>query len=137
MSEQSPVDQQPEDEQEKLIPFFPDYILDEVIAWYIALALLVALASLFPAGLEEQANPLNTPAHIKPEWYFLFFYQFLKIVPRTLGVVLSGVGILLLFFIPFLDRGPSRRYGARRLFIGIGILMIIVVIALTIWGLLS
>ena len=43
------------DKSNKLIPFFPDYILDEAIAWYIALALLIVLASLFPAGLEEQA----------------------------------------------------------------------------------
>jgi cytochrome b6-f complex subunit 4 len=74
-------------DRKKLIPFFPDYVLDEMIAWYIALALLIVVASLFPAGLEEQADPLSTPAHIKPEWYFLFLYQALKWVPRIVGVL--------------------------------------------------
>ena len=46
------------------------------------LAILVVLASVFPAGLEEEANPLETPAHIKPEWYFLAVYELLKHVPR-------------------------------------------------------
>ena len=46
------------------------------------LAILVVLASVFPAGLEDKADPLTTPAHIKPEWYFLSVYQLLKLVPR-------------------------------------------------------
>jgi quinol-cytochrome oxidoreductase complex cytochrome b subunit len=122
------------EENERHIPFFPDYLLDEVIAWYVALALLVVLASLFPAGLEEKATPLSTPAHVKPEWYFLFFYQFLKIAPRTVGVVAMGVGAVFLFLIPFLDRSPSRKPRNRRGFIALGILAIIAIVILSIWG---
>ena len=124
-------------EDSKLIPFFPDYLLDEVIAWYIALALLVALASLFPAGLEEQATPLSTPAHVKPEWYFLFFYQFLKIVPRTVGILVAGGGVVSLFLIPFIDRGPSRKSLIRRAFVYAGLLIMVAIVILTIWGWLS
>ncbi len=65
------------------MPFFPNYILDEIIAWYVMLAALIVLASLFPAGLEEPADPLRTPAHTKPEWYFLFLYQGLKVHPAN------------------------------------------------------
>jgi len=123
--------------RKKLIPFFPDYILDEVIAWYIALALLVVLASLLPAGLEEKADPLSTPAHIKPEWYFLFLYQALKLVPRIVGVLAPGIGVVLLVVLPFIDRKPDRSMSDRRLQITIGIITAVVIVALTVWGWLS
>jgi quinol-cytochrome oxidoreductase complex cytochrome b subunit len=126
-----------EEKDQKYIPFFPDYLLDEVIAWYIALAALIVLASLFPAGLEDKANPLKTPPHARPEWYFLFLYQSLKLVSRIVGVLIPGVGILLLILVPFLDRGPSRRLRDRKILIGIGVVIIAAVISLTVWGWLS
>ena len=51
---------------EPLRPFFPNYLLDELVAWYVLLAILVVLASLFPVGLEEQADPLVTPRTSSP-----------------------------------------------------------------------
>ena len=124
-------------DRKKLIPFFPDYILDEVIAWYIALALLIVLASLFPAGLEELADPLNTPAHVKPEWYFLFLYQTLKLVPRIVGVLIPGIAIALLALLPFIDRKPHRTWRDRLVPVVIGAVVVVVIIALTLWGWLS
>jgi ubiquinol-cytochrome c reductase cytochrome b subunit len=124
-------------DQKKRIPFFPDYILDEMIAWYIALALLVVLASLFPAGLEEKADPLSTPAHIKPEWYFLFLYQALKWVPRLVGVLMPGVAITLLVALPFIDRGQDRSMRDRRLQVLVGLITVVIILALTVWGWLS
>jgi quinol-cytochrome oxidoreductase complex cytochrome b subunit len=121
----------------KFIPFFPDYLLDEVIAWYVALALLVALASLIPAGLEQHADQLNTPAHVKPEWYFLFFYQLLKLVSRDVGVMVLGGGFLILLMLPFLDRSASRHPRKRPRFIATGLIIIVIVVFLTIWGWLS
>ena len=127
-------DSQEEENEKKTIPFFPNYLLDEVIAWYVALGVLVVLASLFPAGLEGQADPLKTPEHIKPEWYFLFLYQSLKLVSRTVGVLLPGVGVFLLLVVPFMDRGPLRRVRSRRILIGAVVAVIAVIVALTIWG---
>jgi quinol-cytochrome oxidoreductase complex cytochrome b subunit len=124
-------------DQKKRIPFFPNYILDEMIAWYIALALLVVLASLFPAGLEEKADPLSTPAHIKPEWYFLFLYQALKWVPRLVGVLMPVIAIALLVALPFIDRGQARTMRDRRLQVLIGLITVVIVLALTVWGWLS
>lgn len=124
-------------DKDKLMPFFPDYILDEVIAWYVALAVLVVLASLFPVGLEEQANPLSTPAHIKPEWYFLFLYQSLKWVPRIVGVLAPGLGVLILFLMPFLDRSPSRAPRSRVIPIAVGVVAVVVIVVLSIIGWLS
>jgi quinol-cytochrome oxidoreductase complex cytochrome b subunit len=124
----------PAQKSRKRIPFFPDYLLDEVIAWFVGLAILVVLASLFPAGLEDKANPLLTPAHVKPEWYFLFLYQTLKLVPRIVGVLLPGVAILFMLLLPFIDRRPATTLRSRAGAIVAGTVILLVIAALTIWG---
>ncbi len=63
------------------------------------------------------ANPMVTPPHIVPEWYFLPFYAILRAVPDKLGGVLMMFGaILLLFFLPYLDKSPVRSGAYRPLF---------------------
>ena len=94
---------------EKVKPFFPDYVLDEVIAWYAVMAAIVILASLFPAGLEAKANPLLTPEHIKPEWYFLGVYELLKLVPRDVGIIVPIGLVLVIVILPLLDRNQEIR----------------------------
>lgn len=121
----------------QLLPFFPNYLLDEVIAWYVMLAVLVVLASLFPAGLEEPADPLRTPEHVKPEWYFLFLYQVLKLVPRIVGVTLPVIGGVFLFFLPFIDRNPYLAPRRRPVALTLAAITIVGVVVLTIWGWLS
>jgi len=128
------------------IPFFPNYIILEVIVSYLVLALLIILATVLPAGLEEKADPFNTPQHIKPEWYFLWIYQFIK-VPSMLigpgvlaelaGIFIPAVGIALLILLPFLDRKAERRPGRRRLAMVVMVLILAVLVALSIWGLVS
>ena len=55
------------------------------------------------------AEPLETPSHIMPEWYFLAFYAMLRSVPHKLGgVIVMGGAILTLFFVPWLDPSPIR-----------------------------
>ena len=115
-------------------PFFPNYILDEVIAWYAFLAILVVLASVFPAGLDEKANSLQTPAHIKPEWYFLSVYELLKHVPRIVGVIAPAIALAILAFWPLLDRNPEVRARRRPIAILLGLVTLVVTIGLTIWG---
>ncbi len=136
----SALDTQPEKsrpDKRKLLPFFPNYMLDEFIAWYVMLAILIVLASLFPAGLEEPADPLRTPEHTKPEWYFLFLYQGLKVVPRIVGVMAPIVGALVLLVLPFIDRNPYVTPARRLVAIAIGVLCVIGIVAFTIWGWLS
>jgi quinol-cytochrome oxidoreductase complex cytochrome b subunit len=128
----------------ELLPFWPHYVLSEFIAWYIILGVLIILAALFPAGLEEKANALQTPEHVKPEWYFLAVYQFLKVAsvfsflgteaPRLIGVLLPGIGMLLLFILPFLDRGPKRPARRRPVLLLLTLITVAVLIGLTIWG---
>ncbi len=134
----------PNDREKKFLPFWPHYVLSEFIAWYIILGLLIILAAIFPAGLEDKANAFQTPAHVKPEWYFLAVYQFLKVAsvfnflgadaPRLLGILLPGLGLALLFFLPFLDRRPKRPARRRPLMLGATFTILVVIVALTIWG---
>ncbi len=133
----------PEYPEEDTIPFFPNYIILEVITSYILLAALIVLVSLLPTGLEEQADPFNTPQHIKPEWYFLWIYQFVKVPPllvgsgllaEMLGIAIPAVGIVLLTILPFLDRKPERHPRNRKLAMAITGLILIVFVALSIWG---
>lgn len=128
----------------KLLPFWPHYVLSEFIAWYIMLGVLIILAALFPMGLEDKANPLQTPEHVKPEWYFLAIYQFLKVAavfnflgpeaPRLLGIFLPVLALLALVFLPFIDRGPKRPARRRPLMLIITLLVLCVFIGLTLWG---
>jgi len=132
----SETETQPE---EKTIPFFPDHMRTEawVTVGILALALIVGLIGLVrPVGLEPPADPMNTPPHTKPEWYFLFLYQLLKYVPKTAGVLIPILGVLLLVLWPFLDRGPDSHRAVRFRWI-VAIIVMLAVIALTILGALS
>ena len=125
------------------IPFFPNYIILEVIVSYIVLAVLIVLATVLPTGLEEKADPFNTPQHIKPEWYFLWIYQFIKVPPIIMGpgmlaelagILIPAIGILLLILLPFLDRKAERRPGKRKIAMFITALILLGFVALSIWG---
>ncbi len=128
----------------KLLPFWPHYILSEFIAWYIMLGILIILAAIFPAGLEDKADPFKTPEHVKPEWYFLAVYQFLKVAavfnflgaeaPRLVGVLAPAVGSVMLFFLPFLDRARKRPARQRPLMLAVTLMILVVILALTVWG---
>jgi quinol-cytochrome oxidoreductase complex cytochrome b subunit len=129
--------------EEDTIPFFPNYILLEVIVSYLVLALLIGLATLLPTGLEEKADPFLTPAHIKPEWYFLWIYQFIKLPSMVIGpgvaaelagIFIPVVGIFLLIVLPFLDRKTERRPRRRKLAMAITSLVLAILVGLSIWG---
>lgn len=119
------------------IPFYPDHIRTEAWVSFGVLAVLIGvgvLGMLFPVGLGPPADPMDTPAHIKPEWYFLFLYQLLKFVPKTVGVIIPIVGLLALVFWPFLDgKFADPRRARRRRVIAVAVFLIVVA-ALTIWG---
>ena len=119
---------------EKLKPFFPDYILDEVIAWYAVLAGLVILASLFPACLEPKADPLVTPEHVKPEWYFLAVYQFLKVTSETVGVVVPVALVTVIVLLPLLDRNQEIRPRRRPIALGLAFVLLVAMAVLTYFG---
>ena len=125
--------------EEKTIPFFPDHIWTEakVVLWIMAIMIAVGIVGLiFPIGLEPPADPMNTPEHVKSDWYFLFLYQMLKYVPKTIGVLIPIVALLIIMIWPFLDR-KSDTLRARRVRWIITIVGSAIVIGLTIMGALS
>ena len=99
-------------DEKATIPFYPDHVRTEVrvVIGIVVLAALVGLMGLLlPVGMSDPADPLNTPAHVKPEWYFLALYQLLKFIPKTTGALLPVVGLIILLVWPFIDskKDPS------------------------------
>ncbi len=99
------------------MPFFPNYILRDVLAWYVVIAMLAALAAFYPWELGTKADAFApVPAGIRPEWYFLAMFHTLKLLPahilgiegEHIGVVAFGLLAAFLVFVPFLDRRASR-----------------------------
>ncbi len=74
-----------------------------------------------------------TPEHVKPEWYFLGLYQLLKYIPKTIGVLLPIIGLMVVFIWPFLDKKADTKKQRRIRMIGSAVFMVIL-IALTLWG---
>lgn len=122
---------------EDSIPFYPDHVRTEfrVVLGILAIAVLIGIAGLLnPVGIGDPADPLNTPTHVKPEWYFLGLYQLLKFIPKTTGAVAPVILLLILTIWPFLDRKPdSSRLVTRNRFI-VSAIVVVILIALTIWG---
>ncbi|MBI4458629.1 MAG: cytochrome bc complex cytochrome b subunit [Acidobacteria bacterium] len=124
----------------RTIPFFPDFMLRDLMAWYLALGVLVWLATLFPWELGVKADPFaSAPPGIKPEWYFLFMFQTLKYIPakilafdgEVLGILAFGLGGLLWLLVPFLDwNAPSGRMS--RIVQRAGIWIVIFIIVMTV-----
>jgi len=126
-----------EEETEEGKPFFPNHLLKEVIVAFLLFGVLLSLAVLFSFGLEEKANPFQTPEGIKPEWYFLAGYQLLKYVPKILGILGIGVALFILLLIPFIDRSPERQPSKRRLAWSIGVIVVVFAIIFSFFGYIS
>ncbi len=108
------------------IPFYPVHAAKEAVVAVLLLAMLVLLSVVAPWEIGEPADPLATPPHIKPEWYFLPSYQLLKYFEgpygAILGIIACSVPFLLLFLWPFLDRSKYRHPMKRRVSTGFGLL---------------
>ena len=132
-------------EQEKdSVPFFPNHFMTElyVVIGIVILAVVIGtLGILSPVGLQPPADPLNTPLHVKPEWYFLALYQLLKYVPSSIlgiegpmfAVTMMVVAVLVVILWPFLDKKADSKKAVRTRAI-ITVVGVVLAIALTIWG---
>jgi cytochrome b6 len=128
-------------ERRRQMPFVPHFALRDLLGWTLALGVLAVLAALFPAELGNKADPF-APAFegIRPEWYFLFMFETLKLVPggemagveyEALAILAFGLGGLVLVLVPFLDRGGPR---VGRFFTWLGVVALAYVVGLTAWG---
>jgi ubiquinol-cytochrome c reductase cytochrome b subunit len=106
------------------IPFHPYYTVKDIVGVAVFLIVFSAIVFFMPEMggwfLERDnffpADPLKTPEHIVPLWYFTPFYAILRAIPdKFLGVVAMGAAIFVLFLLPWLDRSPvkSIRYRGR------------------------
>ncbi|MFP6739694.1 MAG: cytochrome b N-terminal domain-containing protein [Planctomycetota bacterium] len=135
-------------------PFFPRQVYRDLIACNIGFALLVTFATWWPWHLGQPADPINTPHDIKPEWYFLPMYQFLKYFdnnlyealpflkviapdPAFLGVLTINVVGLLVFFLPVLDRSKERKITRRPVFATIALVVLLGVVGMGFLGYIS
>nr|ARH54349.1 cytochrome b [Cyrtanaspis phalerata] len=92
------------------IPFHPYFSFKDILGFLIMMIMLILLSLLYPYLLGDPdnfipANPLVTPIHIQPEWYFLFAYAILRSIPNKLGGVIALVmSIAILFILPFTNK---------------------------------
>ena len=118
------------------LPFHPYYTMKDAFAivvffMFFAFWIFFAPNYLGHAINYQEANPLVTPAHIVPEWYYLPFYAILRAVPDKLGGVIAMFGsILVLFALPWLDTSKVRSGNYRPLFKGFFWIFAIVCVAL-------
>nr|AEO96904.1 cytochrome b [Pampus argenteus]AEO96905.1 cytochrome b [Pampus argenteus]AEO96908.1 cytochrome b [Pampus argenteus]AEO96910.1 cytochrome b [Pampus argenteus]AEO96911.1 cytochrome b [Pampus argenteus] len=103
------------------IPFHPYFLYKDLLGFVILLTALASLALFSPNLLGDPdnftpANPMVTPPHIKPEWYFLFAYAILRSIPNKLGGVLALLAsILVLMLVPLLHTSKQRTLTFRPL----------------------
>ena len=127
---------------QKPMPFFPNFVLRDLLFWLIVLNILAILAVFFPWELGVKADPFGAaPAGIKPEWYFLFMFQLLKFLPahilfidgEVFGILLFTAAGILWTLVPFIDRKSARGENDRR-FLYAGIFVVLFIIVFTILG---
>jgi len=123
----------------KSMKFFPNFLLRDVIVWLIIFAGLLALSVIFPWELGKKADPFSpTPLGIKPEWYFVWMFQTLKIIPakillfdgEVLGILGFGAAGLALVMLPFIDIW-ARKEKRNPLLSILGICVILYILLMT------
>ena len=105
--------------QKDTVPFWPYFVIKDLFALGVIMVVFFAIVGFMPNYLGHpdnyiEANPLATPSHIVPEWYFLPFYAILRSVPdKLLGVLAMFAAIGVLFILPWLDRSRVRSAAFR------------------------
>src|SRR3984957_11426525 len=95
-------------------PFFPYAVAKDGAMACVVLAVIITMSLVLGAGQGPKANPTTTSYVPRPDWYFFFLFELLRVVKpasltqmATIGV--PTIGMILLFLLPFYDRGPERR----------------------------
>jgi mono/diheme cytochrome c family protein len=120
-------------------PFFPYAVAKDAVMACIVMAVIIAMAIIFGAELGPKADPTTTTYVPRPEWYFFFLFELLRVIKPALLVPLATIGvpticIVLLMILPFIDRGPERRPERRPIATITGIFVIFAMGYLTYLG---
>ncbi len=120
-------------------PFYPYSIFKDSLMAIIVLFVIILMAVLFGAELGPKADPTTTTYSPRPEWYFFFLFELLRVIKPSALTPLATIGIpticmILLLLLPFYDRGPERRPERRPLATTAGLLTIVAMAYLTYLG---
>jgi len=130
-------------EKQRVMPFYPNFVLRELMFWMFALAVINFLAVFFPWELGIKADPFaSAPAGIRPEWYFMFMFQSLKFLPPNVGVIegelfglmVFSLGGLLWFTLPLWDRWTGTDHVRARWVAWAGVAIVAFIVVMTILG---
>jgi len=114
--------------------FYPDQFFTEMVIFLFIIGVVVTLSVLLPIGYEQEANPLITPSTINPEWYFLWLFQVMKLVPPTIGVLVPFVISAILILLPFINTREINTFRGHRWFIFGGASVLVLIFILSIWA---
>src|ERR1700729_211638 len=120
-------------------PFFPYAVMKDSLMACVVMAVIIGMSLLFGAELGSKANPTTTTYVPRPEWYFFFLFEVLRVIkpPSLVPLATIGVptiGMILLFLLPFYDPGPERRPERRPIATISGIVVIAAMAFLTYSG---
>jgi len=122
--------------KQKGVKFWPDIIYKDLLVSFGLFILLVGLATFIGIHPEAKADPSDATYIPRPEWYFLFLFEFLKFVPGQIEWVgtslIPALGVLVLFALPFLDKNPLRHWKNRLTGISIMGVVVLGMVGLTI-----
>jgi menaquinol-cytochrome c reductase cytochrome b/c subunit len=120
----------------KGVKFWPDIIYKDLLVTFAIFLLLIGLATFVGVAQEPRVDPSDSSYIPRPEWYFLFLFEFLKFIPGQIEwigtAVIPGIAVLILFLLPFIDRNPNRHWGKRRIGINTMGVVVLGIIGLTI-----
>ncbi|MEX0993103.1 MAG: c-type cytochrome [Solirubrobacterales bacterium] len=121
-------------------PFFPYAVLKDSVMSAIVMVVIIALAVILGAGeLQNKADPTTVTYTPRPDWYFYFLFEVLRVIKPPSLVVLATIGVptiamVLLVLLPFIDRNPERHPAKRPIATTFGISMIVLMAYLTYLG---
>jgi ubiquinol-cytochrome c reductase cytochrome b subunit len=119
-------------------PFFPDQVFEDVVGMLILFVILACAALFAPVPLEDVADPTNANYDPRPEWYFLSLFQLLKYFQGPFEIigtfVIPTVGMLLLLFLPFLDKSEREVLWKRPIAMTVTSICVVAIVGLTILG---
>ena len=120
-------------------PFFPYAVTKDSVMAMVTMAVIIAMAIVLGAELGPKADPTSTTYTPRPEWYFFFLFELLKVIKAPALVPLATIGVpticlILLFLLPFYDRGPERRPERRPIATTAGIFTVFAIGYLTYLG---
>jgi ubiquinol-cytochrome c reductase cytochrome b subunit len=117
----------------KTEPFFPRQVWKDAVFSAVVFGVIAFLALKVPAPLEPKVDPSATSYVARPEWYFLFLFQLLKYFPGKTAIIgsliIPGIVMAVITFLPFLDRNPEK-HPAKRPFVMLGMLGLMLAIGI-------